>query len=459
MHGKHVQSADRSGGVLVKRLLDRAGRSGLALECEAIAGGGVSESANQIDGVLGDLVEGGDRLGVRLEAALGDDEIRKLRRHIGVGKLQRAACKGAEGAGSRSADHCRTGGDGGREVAIALFGETLEIGKVGERNLAENLGAVGKRTRNSAVGADGKTGQGATGVSVLADAVGGAGSGDLGDDALAGGVGQIPIERETASIRETCDVYGDGSGAGQVAAAVEAEIAGGNGGASANPAFDVAAGQGRGVTPTGTGAGGGKTGVSEIDVEHVRGAERIVHRDAGVVGVSDVGIGAEVCLNREVGGGTGRTGHADWQLNRREPAVGIYRAVSGGIAHDLVAVGGDQIAVGVLGESAAAGVAGVAAVLHDEESVAGDGDIRIDSGALDTAAAEIGIDRSDRGPRADLELIARAVAAKQVVEHILEVDSGVLVAGGVEVGQIVGDGGKGGVTGVQSGEWYGEIWH
>ena len=107
----------------------------------------------------------------------------------------------------------------------------------------------------------------------------------------------------------------------------------------------------------------------------------------------------------------------------------------------------------------AARVAGVAAVLHHEESVAGDGDIRIDSSALDTAAAEIGIDRGDRGSRADLELIARAVGAKQVIEHILEVDGGVFVASGVEVGQVVGDGGQGGVVGDQSGEWYGEIRH
>ena len=187
------------------------------------------------------------------------------------------------------------------------------------------------------------------------------------------------------------------------------------------PFLMSAAGQGCDVTPTGTGTGCGETVVSKIDVKDVRCTQRIVHGDAGVVGVPDVRIGAEVGLNREVGGGSGRTRHADWQLNRTEPAVGIYRAVGGGIAEDMVAIGGDQIAVGVLGESAAASVAGVAAVLHHEESIAGDGDIRIDSSALDTAAAEIGIDRRDRGSRADLELIARAVAAKQVIEHILEV--------------------------------------
>ncbi len=151
-------------------------------------------------------------------------------------------------------------------------------------------------------------------------------------------------------IRKRCDAYGDGSGAGEVAAVIEGKGAGCDGGAGADPAFDVAAGQGRVVAPTGTGSS--EAGVGEIDVDDVRGAQRIVHRDAGVVGVSDIGIGAEVGLNREVGGGSGRTGHADWQLNRSEPAVGVYHAVGGGIAHDLVAVGGDQIAVGVLGEIA-----------------------------------------------------------------------------------------------------------
>ena len=101
----------------------------------------------------------------------------------------------------------------------------MEVGKVGERYLAENLGAVGKRARDGAVGAYGKSGQGATGVSVLADGVGGAGSGDLRDEGLVGGVGQIPIECETTSIREICLAEDDGSGvgAGQVAAAVEGE--------------------------------------------------------------------------------------------------------------------------------------------------------------------------------------------------------------------------------------------
>ena len=60
---------------------------------------------------------------------------------------------------------------------------------------------------------------------------------------------------------------------------------------------------------------------------------------------------------------------------------------------------------------------------------------------------------------ADLKLIARAVAAKQLIEQILEVDGGVLVAGGVEIGKVVGNGVERRVAGVQSGEWNGKVRH
>ena len=52
----------------------------------------------QIDGVLHDLVEGGDGLRVGLVAALGHDQCRKLLRYVDIRQLQRAPGEGSASA-------------------------------------------------------------------------------------------------------------------------------------------------------------------------------------------------------------------------------------------------------------------------------------------------------------------------------------------------------------------------
>ena len=100
------------------------------------------------------------------KAALGNDQVGELGGDVDVGLFERRALDGGQPVGSGDADRGRAAGEGGGIVAVALKCQALQIGYVGERQLADGLRlAVGVGSGHGAVGADGEALIGAAGVS------------------------------------------------------------------------------------------------------------------------------------------------------------------------------------------------------------------------------------------------------------------------------------------------------
>ena len=86
-------------------------------------------SALDVDEVLEDLVGGGDHARVRLEPALGDDQVGELLGEVDVAHLERAAEDRADAAGARACDLHRPGV--GRRARTRVAG-LLQARRVGE---------------------------------------------------------------------------------------------------------------------------------------------------------------------------------------------------------------------------------------------------------------------------------------------------------------------------------------
>src|SRR5271157_1591433 len=79
----------------------------------------------QGNGVLCNLVKSGDDASIGFVAALRDDEVGEFGGDIDVGSFERTAGDAAESAAGGRADGGLTGGDGGREIVVAVAGEAL----------------------------------------------------------------------------------------------------------------------------------------------------------------------------------------------------------------------------------------------------------------------------------------------------------------------------------------------
>lgn len=87
------------------------------------------DSLFQRNGVLRDLVEGGNALRIRLEATLSHDQIGELGGDVDIGQLQRAARQGSTATRVGSANDGLPGSERRAEVGVAL---QLQPGIVGE---------------------------------------------------------------------------------------------------------------------------------------------------------------------------------------------------------------------------------------------------------------------------------------------------------------------------------------
>jgi hypothetical protein len=105
--------------------------------------------ALEVDELLQDLVGGRDDAGVRLQAALRDDEVGELLREVDVRHLEDADGEHAAAVRSRDAGggalDDRAAVDGGAQQRPADLGQAGRVGEGGELDLAEQLdaGAVG----------------------------------------------------------------------------------------------------------------------------------------------------------------------------------------------------------------------------------------------------------------------------------------------------------------------------
>src|SRR3954447_4431089 len=124
----------------------------------------------EVDHVLQDLVRRRDDAGVRLETALGDDQVRELLGQVDVAHLERSRGQLAAAVGARLTDVRDAGVDG---VAVERAADLLEAGRVvevGQRHLAERvLEAVAEDTHERAVTAERERLEGAHGGTVLAE--------------------------------------------------------------------------------------------------------------------------------------------------------------------------------------------------------------------------------------------------------------------------------------------------
>src|SRR5262249_48815675 len=112
-------------------------------------------SALHVHEVLEDLVGGGDDTAVRLEAALGDDEVGELLREVHVAHLQRTGGQGAPAASTGDADLGDTGGVAGPVGGVACLLQTAGVVEGGDRDLTEDLlEAVGVDAGDDAVAAE-----------------------------------------------------------------------------------------------------------------------------------------------------------------------------------------------------------------------------------------------------------------------------------------------------------------
>src|SRR6266545_590349 len=121
-------------------------------------------------------------------------------------------------------------------------------------------------------------------------------------------------------------------------------------------------------------------------------------------------------------------------------AVGILELDRTAFAQHLKAFAGDQLAGGVDLQGAVAGVALAARSLHDQEGVAVDRDVERIAGALDRTGPEIvpgcAVLHVAQPPVGALEPIVARVRHQEFFEH----RAVGLVAGGVEIGDVVRDG-------------------
>src|SRR5690606_1985504 len=142
----------------------------------------------------------------------------------------------------------------------------------------------------------------------------------------------------------------------------------------------------------------------EPHLDGVRRAQRVVDLDGRgeELAVGDAGV--EVARGRDVGrrlrrdrlavrdlDGTRRLVRVDVAAGIRCPALDL---VAGGRVHQLTGHGDV--------EGAVAGVEGACTVLHDEESVALDGEVRVATGGLQRALRVHDVDAADLHAQADL---------------------------------------------------------
>src|SRR5450830_186094 len=142
-------------------------RSADRLTDDAMTLGRVETSALEVDELLQQLVGRRDDARVRLETALGDDQVGELARQVHVGHLERAAREPAATARAGRTDLRVAGVDGRAEQRPTGLLEPGRVREAAERDAADGLLAtVAERARDGAVGAEGERLQRSGGVAV-----------------------------------------------------------------------------------------------------------------------------------------------------------------------------------------------------------------------------------------------------------------------------------------------------
>src|SRR5699024_10654804 len=95
--------------------------------------------ALDVDQVLEDLVAGGDHLRVRLETALGDDQVGELGTEVDVAHLECAAVHRAAATGGGDADLGQARVGAGPEGGVAQLLQTGRVVEGGQGDLPQRL--------------------------------------------------------------------------------------------------------------------------------------------------------------------------------------------------------------------------------------------------------------------------------------------------------------------------------
>ena len=206
-------------------------------------------------------------------------------------------------------------------------------------------------------------------------------------------------------------------------------------------------------------------GLDEGEGDRVGVAEGVVDADVERMGVADVGVRRQVGADRDLAGLLGvdrdpvevdgleevRRDHV--LVGERGVAAGRQDDFAGGVGRprlQVVAGGIAEEAVGVLGERAGAGeqelvaVGGRAGGVDDEEAVAGHGEVGLGDGRLQQALHVDGVARPRLHAAGGIHRRRRLLGDQGLERHL-----GVLVADGVDVGDVVGDGTHGAALGAE----------
>ena len=144
--------------------------------------------------------------------------------------------------------------------------------------------------------------------------------------------------------------------------------------------------------------------------------------------------------------GLGDAGGTDGNGQAGERAGDDVVVVVDGVALNELAGAADELVLAVELEGAVAGVDLLGALAEDEEAVALDGEVGVDTGGFEGAVGEVFGDGAGGGPEADLEGVGAAEVAGgggtegEVLEELgFEIEGGGLEADGVDVGDVVTD--------------------
>ncbi len=99
----------------------------------------------------------------------------------------------------------------------------------------------------------------------------------------------------------------------------------------------------------------------------------------------------------------------------------------------------NQVTIITLSEVAGSCVFGEIPILHDEETIAVQVDVRVIPCLLNAALGEIGFGGANLGPRTNLERVAGAGGPDLLIEQVAEAHALAFESRRVHVGEIVGD--------------------
>ena len=364
-------------------------------------------SGTDIHGLLQHFALRRYRLGVRLEVALGNDQVDQFGGQVDVGIFGGAAQDRSQRAAAGHAEQGLAGGGGGQPGVVTVGFEAVFIAEGGQLDLVDVFGlVVGVGGDHRAGLVDAEAHQAAGGVAVL---------GNVGHRRVVaelGGAGQVQRHRHTGRAVGRVVGVGAGCAAGDQAAGTEAD--------------GLGVGQ-QVAVDGGVYVPGVVGGFAEIQGAGVADAQGVVERCAGGIGVGrrvglvecggdDVFAGVQVQLGVQLGAGAGlHAGGGDL-----DHTVDPQQLIAGGVF---------QVAVGGQGQLAVARVHGLRAVGEGEEAVTVDRQVQGVIGGGQAAGFEVLHHARDLGAQAD---VGAGV-------HIGELRGRAFEAHGLGVGNVVAD--------------------